>query len=343
MTKNLKRIVLALCVLVLGVSFIGTAASAASDSMVAELPVSISLEGTLPSEAEEFTVQLKAVTPGSPMPAGASGNVYDLKLSLGTGSGNVINDLITIDFSSANLGIYEYTVTQVTGSDPDCYYDNAVYNVKVFVVNKDDMSGREMHVVIYNGEEKPDSFDFVNRYCNPVKVTVSAIKTLNGGEPYSNMFLFQLMDENGKVVDEVRNDKGSVTFHEMVFGEPEDLGKHTFTMSEVDENAHSITYDKSVYSVIIDVTKDENGDYQAKLSYELKGKAYEGTPTFANKQKVPNSPYTGDNLQILMWGGLLIVSAVALAILMFSARRKRNAAKAYELAMDQSDDSDLDE
>lgn len=340
MTKNLKRIVLVLCVLALSASLLGTTAFAASDSLVASIPVNLTLNGTLPETAETFVVEVKANTPGAPLPEGAEGDIYAMEF---VGNSAHVSDVLSIDFSAAGLGVYEYTVKQIAGTDPDCFYDSAVYNLTVYILNKEDFSGFEMHVVIYNGEEKPDSFDFVNRYCNPVKVTVSAIKTLNGGEPYSNMFLFQLMDENGKVVDEVRNDKGSVTFHEMVFGEPEDLGKHTFTMSEVDENAHSITYDKSVYSVIIDVTKDENGDYQAKLNYELKGKAYEGTPTFANKQKVPNSPYTGDNLQILMWGGLLIVSAVALTILMFTARRKKNAAKAYELAMDQSDDSDLDE
>lgn len=343
MTKNLKRIVLVLCVLALCTAFLGTTAFAASDNLTANIPVSITLNGTLPAEAETFVVKVEAVTSGAPMPAGAEGGVYNLELSLGSNSGNVINGSIAIDFAAAGRGVYEYTVSQVAGSDPDCFYDSSVYNVKVYVVNKEDYSGLEMHVVITGNGDKPDSIDFVNRYADPARVTISAIKTLNGGVPYSNMFLFQLMDENGKVVSEVRNDKGTVTFKPLVFGEPEDVGTHTYTLKEVDENANSITYDKSVYTVVVEVSKDDNGNYQAKVSYRLKGDVYEGTPTFANKQKLPNSPYTGDNLNILMWGGLMIVSAFALVVLIMVARKKRNTETAFRRAMEMDSDADLDE
>lgn len=340
MTKNLKRILLVLCVLALSASVFGTTAFAASDSLVSKIPVNITLNGTLPEEPETFAVEVKAITPGAPLPAGAVGDTYTMAL---VGSSAHVSDVLALDFTSAGLGVYEYSVHQVPGSDPDCFYDAAEYKITVYILNKEDYSGFEMHVVITCGDEKPESIDFVNRYCNPVAVSVCAIKTLNGGVPYSDMFLFQLYDEDGKLVSEVRNDKGSVTFDPLVFGEPEDIGKHTFTLMEVNENAHSITYDKSVYTVIITVSKDENGDYQAKISYELKGRPYEGTPTFANKMKVPNSPYTGDNLQIIMWGGLMIFSVLALLVVMVIARKKRNAEKTFRLAMDQADDSDLDE
>lgn len=342
MIKNLKRIVLAVCVLALCTAFLGTTAFAASDNLVAKIPVKITLNGTLPSEAETFTVQVKADTAGAPLPAGSTGGVYEMKLS--ASSGNVLNGELAIDFTSAGIGTYEYTISQVAGSDPDCKYDTAVYSMKVYVLNKEDMSGYEMHVVITNGDQKPDSFSFTNTYANCCKVTVSAIKTLNGGVPASNMFLFQLLDESGKVVSEVRNDKGTVTFKPLVYCDPEDIGTHTYTLLEVDENANSITYDKSKYTVIVVVSKDADGNYQAKVSYQLKGTAYEGTPTFANKQKIANSPYTGDNLQIIMWGGAMIVSAFALIVLFLVARKKKHTANAFLRAMDQDDqDADLEE
>ena len=340
MTKNLKRIVLVLCVLALSASMLGTTAFAASDSLVAKIPVNIILNGTLPETAETFAVQVKANTPGAPLPAGAVGNMYTMEF---VGNSAVVSDILSLDFSSAALGVYEYTVNQVAGTDVDGFYDSSVYNMTVYILNKEDYSGYELHVVLSNGDDKPESIDFVNRYCNPALVTVSAIKTLNGGVPYSDMFLFQLFDEDGKLVSEVRNDKGTVTFAPLVFGEREDIGTHTYKLKELNENAHSITYDKSVYTVIIDVSKAENGDYQAKVTYELKGRVYEGTPTFANKMKVPNSPYTGDNLQIILWAGLMVVSVVALVSVMLVARKKRNDERAFRMAMDQEDDSDLDE
>lgn len=341
MNKNVKRIVLVLLVLALSVSVLGTSAFAAADSLVANIPVNITLNGTLPETAETFVVQVKANTAGAPLPAGAVDGVYSMKL---VGSSASVGDTLSIDFAAAGLGVYEYTVQQIVGSDPDCYYDAAVYNITVYILNKEDYSGLEMHVVITNGDEKPDSLDFVNRYANPTSVTVSAIKTVNGGVPYSDdMFLFRLTDENGKVVQEVRNVKGKVTFDALVFGETDQIGTHVYKLKEVDENAHSITYDKSVYSVIITVSKDDNGDYQAKVSYELKDKVYEGTPTFANKMKVPDSPYTGDNLMILIWGGLMIVSAVAIVALLLISRKKKQTEQAFRMAMDQDVDSDLDE
>ncbi len=340
MTKNLKRLTAMLCVLVLGISCLGIPAFAASDPMVAEIPVTITLNGTLPSEPETFTVQVQGMTAGCPMPEGSTGNTYDYKL---IGNSKTVSGKIAIDFGSAALGIYEYTVQQIPGTDPDCFYDSSVYSITVYVLNNESMTGREIRVVISCDDEKPDGIYFENRYADPVEVTISAIKTLNGGVPGSNMFLFQLLDENGKIVRQVRNDKGTVTFDALVFGDPEDIGQHTYTLMEVNENANSIVYDKSEYKVIIDVSKNEDGDYVAKVSYQLKGKAYEGTPTFANKQKVPNSPYTGDNLQILMWGGLMILSAVCLIIVFLMARKKKATEKAFLMAMDQDTDSDLDE
>lgn len=344
MTKNLKRIMLVMCVLALCTSIFGTTAFAASDSLVAKIPVKITLNGTLPAEAETFIVQVKATTPGAPLPAGSSDGVYEMELSLGADQGNVINGELAIDFASAGKGCYEYTISRVAGTDPDCQYDATVYEMKVYILNKEDMSGHEMHVVVSCGDEKPDSFSFTNRYATAASVTVSAIKTLNGGVPHANMFLFQLVDKDNKVVSEVRNDKGSVTFKPFVFGDPEDVGTHTYTLLEVDENANSVTYDKTKYTVVIEVSKDSNGDYVAKVSYLLKGVAIEGTPTFANKMKLPNSPYTGDDMQIVLWGGLMAVSAFVLVALFLVANKKRRTMNAFQQIMNQDDlDSDLDD
>ncbi len=339
MTMNLKRLVLVLCVLTLSISCFGVTAFAASDPLVAEIPVSLTLNGTLPAEAEVFTVRVTAVSAGAPMPAGADGNVFDMKL---TGDAAVVSDVLSIDYNAAALGIYEYTVQQLAGSDPDCQYDTAVFNVKVYILNKDGVAGREMHIVITSGDEKPDAIGFVNCYADPVSVTVSALKYLNGAAPDKDLFLFQLLGENGKVLQEVRNDKENVVFPEFTYGEPEDLGTHVYTLKEVDENVVNITYDESVYTVTVDVANDGEGNYTAKVGYQLDGEEYEGTPTFQNKMKVPVGPPTGDNLMILFWGGLMVVSAVALVALFLAFKRKKEAEAAFGAAMEEADDSDLD-
>ena len=67
--KKMKRFALALCVLVLVVSTLGTVAYAAAP-VNAKIPVTIHLEGTVPAEPETYVVELTPEKASNPMPAG---------------------------------------------------------------------------------------------------------------------------------------------------------------------------------------------------------------------------------------------------------------------------------
>ena len=103
---------------------------AAAATATTEIGVKISLDGTPPKTPEVYTVRLTAIG-DNPMPAGATGKTYDLKI---TGDTSAKFPPITFD----RVGIYYYSVEQLPGKVKDAKYDRSVYEVKVSVYNTPD-------------------------------------------------------------------------------------------------------------------------------------------------------------------------------------------------------------
>ena len=123
------------------------------------VPVTISLSGTLPYPAEDFTVVLKADDADYPMPNGTVNGVYSMTI---TGEGT--ENFPTITYS--RVGVYTYTVYQVAGTNKKCTYDDTVYTLVVTITNKEDYSGLEVTAVLYpdsDGEKLPGA-EFENKY-----------------------------------------------------------------------------------------------------------------------------------------------------------------------------------
>ena len=123
------------------------------------VPVTISLSGTLPYPAEDFTVVLKADDADYPMPNGTVNGVYSMTI---TGEGT--ENFPTITYS--RVGVYTYTVYQVAGTNRKCTYDDTVYTLVVTITNKEDYSGLEATAVLYpdsDGEKLPGA-EFENKY-----------------------------------------------------------------------------------------------------------------------------------------------------------------------------------
>ena len=130
----------------------------AAEGLVTEVPVQISLTGTLPEEAEDFSVVLEADDASAPMPEGSDGAVCALVIS-----GEGTQSFPVIRFP--RVGIYRYTISQQGGSNVDCTYDNSVYHLIVTVTN-DEAGGLGAVSVLYRNEEseKLDCASFVNVY-----------------------------------------------------------------------------------------------------------------------------------------------------------------------------------
>lgn len=299
-----KGIVLLTLALALGM--VPTAALAAQ-TQTAVIPVEITLEGPAQERGETFTVELEAKETGYPMPAGSQGKVCCMTLQ-GASSGS-------IRIPCEELGVFEYTIRQRPGTDPDCTYDARQYTLRVFVTA--DETGEKIVTAVLRdpGGEKTDQVRFHNRYAAPVSVSLSARKTLDGGTPKDGAFTFRLLSEDGTVLFEEKNDGRQVCFPAMKF---DAAGTYRYFLKEVKGKDSGIIYDRAVYTVTVEVTKDV--DYRAKVTYERNGKAWSGTPAFANYTDTGNAK-TGDNIGIYVTG--LILSAAGLGLLGGLLRKRR--------------------
>ena len=330
MVSNMKRFLIMVLVLVLSMGLFVMPAQAAGDyTPEVTVPVTLNLTGTLPGTPDVFSIQLKADQASFPMPSGAANGVYTLPLNAGLDAEGKPNASVSGNFviEFNRVGIYTYTIYQLSINDEDCYQDETVYNMTVYVTNTAAYDGFETSVAIYKRGENGENVGtkgpavFNNRYADPVEVPLTAIKTLDGKTPNDKTFSFRLKNSLGIQVERVYNDGKKVTFTPLVFDE---IGEYTYKITEVTGLNRKITYDKSVYTVTIDVTKDENGDYQAEVTYEKDGKDYEGTPRFVNKTKpTGSSPVTGDMFRMGLWVSLLVLSFAGLVILVVFWFKKR--------------------
>ena len=131
----------------------------AVDTPEVSIPVTVSLSGTLPNPAEDFTIVLKADDASFPMPEGSDENGYTM-----TVTGADTKNLPAITYN--RVGIYTYTVLQTAGTNKKCTYDTTVYSLIVYITNAEDGSGLEATAVLYpNGEgEKMTGAEFKNVY-----------------------------------------------------------------------------------------------------------------------------------------------------------------------------------
>ncbi len=164
---------------------------------------------------------------------------------------------------------YIYTVTEKVGSLGGITYDESVYTVTITVTD-DQIGNLVADVTITLDSETVDEIQFVNQYnASPVDVVIDGNKVLNGKDLAENDFEFVLTDREGNEIETVKNDNdGKFVFSAISF---DAVGEYFYTVTEKDGSLGGITYDKSVYTVTIKVTDDQNGNLVAEVVVTLNG------------------------------------------------------------------------
>lgn len=157
--KKITRVLLSLTLAALFCAGTILTAFAAEAAPSVSIPVEIILSGTLPEDAEDFTVRLEALDAANPMPEGSVDGVYTMTV---TGAGTASFPPITF----TRVGIYEYRIYQVKGSNTDVIYDDTVYLLTIYVTNAEDGSGLELSAVLTpdDAATKDPSAAFTNVY-----------------------------------------------------------------------------------------------------------------------------------------------------------------------------------
>ena len=115
------------------------------------------------------------------------------------------------------------------------------------------------------------------------KVKIKANKKLTGRELKAEEFEFTLTDQDGKVKENVKNDKdGNIAFSELEFDK---AGTYTFKIAEKAGSDTGIKYDTKTVTATVTVADKGKGALEATVSYDDE-KAFENTYTPA-KTEVP--------------------------------------------------------
>ena len=223
-------------------------------------------------KANEFTFLLKD----------QNGTLVDTKTNGENG------DILFNPVSFNEAGTFTYTIVEQKPATPESAitYDESVHTVTVTVTK--DENGQLTADVKYDG--KMDTLTFTNTYTPPTPPTpsekqITTSKILEGRDLQGGEFSFNLLDENGTVLQTKQNTAdGSVTFDAIAYTEAM-IGTHKYTIKEVvPADKANIQYDEGQVDVTVTVTKDEASNaIQAVVSYGEK-------KTFINKVIPPTPP-----------------------------------------------------
>lgn len=167
------------------------------------------------------------------------------------------------------VGTYYYVVKEVVGTDPNVDYDPAEYYVTV-TVTADDQTGEltpdvkiVKNVMLLSSEDdvvvNDDQIIFYNVYVpsEPAAVELTGTKTLSGRDIRDNEFTFVLTDSADNKVEEVKNAGNDFAFGKLTF---DTEGTYEYKVTEIKGTDDAITYDETVYEIVIQVK--DNGKRQ---------------------------------------------------------------------------------
>ena len=229
-------------------------------------------------------------------------------------SGNVTFNKITY----TEPGHHTYTVREVNNGLGGVTYDDQLYTVHTTITDNRDgtMNAEHEAYALIDGKELApvDEITFTNKYeAKGTTASIGAVKRLTGKDLKDGQFTFQLKDENGKVIDEAKNDKaGAISFKALEFDK---AGTYKYTISEVNDKQKEIKYDTSEKTVTITVKDSGDGYLQAQVESE---KQLIFTNTF--EAAGGSGTKTGDNMNLVLPIMMMLTAAAIGSVLLI--RRK---------------------
>ena len=208
----------------------------------------------------------------------------DVVVASGTNDANGTVTLSPIRYEAP--GTHTYTLREACPNALGLYkgvtYDGTTYTVVTTVSDNGDGTLTAAHKL----EGTTESAGFTNKYhAMPTQVSIGAIKVLEGRELKKDEFSFKLVGED--IESTVANDAdGKISFDKFEYDEP---GTHAYTISEVKGDEVGMTYDKSVFTVTVNVVDDGEGNLKANVAFTKGDKSVEGI-VFNNTYKKPETP-----------------------------------------------------
>ena len=236
-----------------------------------------------------------------------------------TGSNDASGNVTFKKITYTQPGQHTYTVREVNNGLGGVTYDDQAYTVYTQIIDQGNGTLKAEHqaVVQMDNEFAPiegNEITFNNKYeAKGTTASIGAVKRLTGKDLKDGQFTFQLKDENGKVIDEAKNDKaGAISFKALEFDK---AGTYKYTISEVNDKQKEIKYDTSEKTVTITVKDSGDGYLQAQVESE---KQLIFTNTF--EAAGGSGTKTGDNMNLVLPIMMMLTAAAIGSVLLI--RRK---------------------
>jgi pilin isopeptide linkage protein len=236
-----------------------------------------------------------------------------------TGSNDAGGNVTFKKITYTQPGQHTYMVREVNNDLGGVTYDDQAYTVYTQIIDQGNGKLKAEHqaVVQMDNEFAPiegNEITFNNKYeAKGTTASIGAVKRLTGKDLKDDQFTFQLKDENGKVIDEAKNDKaGAISFKALEFDK---AGTYKYTISEVNDKQKEIKYDTSEKTVTITVKDSGDGYLQAQVESE---KQLIFTNTF--EAAGGSGTKTGDNMNLVLPIMMMLTAAAIGSVLLI--RRK---------------------
>lgn len=235
------------------------------------------------------------------------------------GTGNITFNAITFD----KVGTYKYKVYEDELNENGITADTTEYNVTIVVT--DNGLGQLVATVGVNNVtvsgSTADVIKFNNYYNTAGEINITANKVLTGRDLEAEEFEFALYDEQGNLIEAVKNTAdGKIVFTTIGINQ---AGEYIYTVKEIKGNVEHVTYDETVYTVMVTATDKGDGTLKVEYAYENEaGTAEEIVFTNTYTEPVPeptpeptpdpepSSPVTGDSANPFLWLALAFVSGM---------------------------------
>lgn len=195
-------------------------------------------------------------------------------------------------------GTYYYVISEINGGAPGWTYSEAQYHVTVTVTEENGNLTAAMHIEAVSGAQATVSgnsgnITFTNTF-DPQDVTVNlnvaVRKSLTGRTLAAGEFTFRVYKDgtNELILTGTNDANGNVTFDgQLVFDR---VGKYAFDVVEETGSLPGITYDTTIYDLVVEVAVDQTtGKLVANWYFE---DATSQVITFRNIYSVTATAYT---------------------------------------------------
>ena len=200
-------------------------------------------------KAEEFTFELRD----------EDGEV--LQTVTNDADGKVTFDAIAYDQDDIGKA-FTYKIIEVPGSEDGMSYDLMEIEIKVMVT---DAGNGELEIT----PTYPEDVVFNNEYAAEGSVVLKAQKILTGRDIKADEFEFQLLDEEGNVLQTKANAIDGLVAFDYIEYDQDDIGKtYTYSIVEVAGSEKGMSYSETLVSVTVLVEDAGDGKLKLTVTYE---------------------------------------------------------------------------